>query len=103
MQGSSGGDVTVEMNAAPGVDLTKLLNDMRAQYEAMAEQNRQEAERQFNERVGCCTKRLTVKLKPPPLLLQPRTTNCALFPFRVHPCKPKSLQMQGKPIVPGVK
>lgn len=50
MQGSSGGDVTVEMNAAPGVDLTKLLNDMRAQYEAMAEQNRQEAERQFNER-----------------------------------------------------
>lgn len=56
MQGSSGGDVTVEMNAAPGTDLTKLLNDMRAQYEALAEQNRQEAERQFNERVRCCTK-----------------------------------------------
>ncbi|XP_052612790.1 keratin, type I cytoskeletal 24-like isoform X2 [Peromyscus californicus insignis] len=49
-QGSSGGDVTVEMNAAPGTDLTKLLNDMRAQYEALAEQNRQEAEKQFNER-----------------------------------------------------
>lgn len=52
MQGSSGGDVTVEMNAAPGIDLTKLLNDMRAQYEAMAEQNRLQAEKQFNERVG---------------------------------------------------
>ncbi|OBS66677.1 hypothetical protein A6R68_04790, partial [Neotoma lepida] len=50
VQGSSGGDVTVEMNAAPGTDLTKLLNDMRAQYEALAEQNRQEAEKQFNER-----------------------------------------------------
>ncbi|XP_001512134.1 keratin, type I cytoskeletal 24-like [Ornithorhynchus anatinus] len=49
MQGSSGGDVTVEMNAAPGTDLTKLLNDMRAQYEALAEQNRKEAEDQFNK------------------------------------------------------
>uniref|UniRef100_A0A8C6Y5M4 IF rod domain-containing protein n=1 Tax=Naja naja TaxID=35670 RepID=A0A8C6Y5M4_NAJNA len=41
------GDVTVEMNAAPGIDLTKLLNDMRAQYEDLAEQNRREAEEQF--------------------------------------------------------
>ena len=51
MQGSSGGDVTVEMNAAPGTDLTKLLNDMRAQYEELAEQNRHEAEEQFNKQV----------------------------------------------------
>uniref|UniRef100_A0A4X2K2Y4 Keratin 24 n=1 Tax=Vombatus ursinus TaxID=29139 RepID=A0A4X2K2Y4_VOMUR len=51
MQGSSGGDVTVEMNAAPGTDLTKLLNDMRAQYEDLAEQNRREAEEQFNKQV----------------------------------------------------
>ncbi|XP_020853215.1 keratin, type I cytoskeletal 24-like isoform X1 [Phascolarctos cinereus] len=49
MQGSSGGDVMVEMNAAPGTDLTKLLNDMRAQYEDLAEQNRREAEEQFNK------------------------------------------------------
>lgn len=35
------------MNAAPGIDLTKLLNDMRAQYEDLAEQNRREAEEQF--------------------------------------------------------
>lgn len=52
MQGSSGGDVTVEMNAAPGTDLTKLLNDMRAQYEELAEQNRREAEEQFNKQVA---------------------------------------------------
>lgn len=51
MQGSSIGDVTVEMNAAPGTDLTKLLNDMRAQYEELAEQNRREAEEQFNKQV----------------------------------------------------
>ncbi|XP_036889127.1 keratin, type I cytoskeletal 24 [Sturnira hondurensis] len=49
MQGSSGGDVTVEMNAAPGTDLTKLLNDMRAQYEELAEQNRRKAEEQFQK------------------------------------------------------
>uniref|UniRef100_A0A8C0I345 Keratin 24 n=1 Tax=Balaenoptera musculus TaxID=9771 RepID=A0A8C0I345_BALMU len=47
MQGSSGGDVTVELN--PGTDLTKLLNDMRAQYGELAEQNRREAEEQFNK------------------------------------------------------
>uniref|UniRef100_A0A8C2W0C8 Keratin 24 n=1 Tax=Chinchilla lanigera TaxID=34839 RepID=A0A8C2W0C8_CHILA len=49
VRGSRGGDVTVEMNAAPGTDLTKLLNDMRAQYEQLAEQNRREAEEQFNK------------------------------------------------------
>ncbi|XP_043859891.1 keratin, type I cytoskeletal 24-like [Dromiciops gliroides] len=43
------GDVNVEMNAAPGTDLTKLLNNMRAQYEEMAEQNRREAEEQFRK------------------------------------------------------
>ncbi|XP_053308909.1 keratin, type I cytoskeletal 17-like [Spea bombifrons] len=44
------GDINVEMNAAPGVDLGKLLNDMRAQYEEIAEQNRQKAEDWFNEK-----------------------------------------------------
>lgn len=53
--------MTVEMNAAPGTDLTKLLNDMRAQYEALAEHNRQEAEKQFNERVWCGAKRLNLQ------------------------------------------
>lgn len=44
-------DVNVEMNAAPGVNLTKLLNDMRSQYEDIAEQNRQKAAEWFNEKV----------------------------------------------------
>lgn len=45
------GEVSVEMDAAPGVDLTRLLNDMRAQYEAIAEQNRKDAEAWFIEKV----------------------------------------------------
>ncbi|XP_075071455.1 keratin, type I cytoskeletal 17-like [Mixophyes fleayi] len=44
------GDVNVEMNAAPGVDLSKLLNDIRSQYEEIAEQNRQKAADWFNEK-----------------------------------------------------
>ncbi|XP_036985637.2 keratin, type I cytoskeletal 12 [Artibeus jamaicensis] len=44
------GQVRVEMDAAPGVDLTRLLNDVRAQYEAIAEQNRNDAEAWFVEK-----------------------------------------------------
>nr|XP_056720763.1 keratin, type I cytoskeletal 12-like isoform X2 [Euleptes europaea] len=51
-QSNATGQVSVEMDAAPGVDLTKLLNDMRAQYEAVAEQHRKEAEAWFNEKSG---------------------------------------------------
>ncbi|NP_001333105.1 keratin, type I cytoskeletal 27 [Equus caballus] len=50
LQCAAGGNVNVEMNAAPGVDLTLLLNNMRAEYEALAEQNRRDAEAWFNEK-----------------------------------------------------
>lgn len=53
LQNVSTGDVNVEMNAAPGVDLTQLLNNMRSQYEQLAEQNRKDAEAWFNEKVTC--------------------------------------------------
>uniref|UniRef100_A0A8B9FVG5 Keratin 12 n=1 Tax=Amazona collaria TaxID=241587 RepID=A0A8B9FVG5_9PSIT len=52
LQSSAFGQVSVEMDAAPGTDLTKLLNDMRGQYEVIAEQNRKEAEAWFNEKSG---------------------------------------------------
>nr|XP_056720759.1 keratin, type I cytoskeletal 14-like isoform X3 [Euleptes europaea] len=42
-----GGEITVEMDAAPGVDLTKILSDMREQYEGLAEKNRKDAEHWF--------------------------------------------------------
>ncbi|XP_066119768.1 keratin, type I cytoskeletal 28 [Saccopteryx bilineata] len=50
LQCAAGGNVSVEMNAAPGVDLTVLLNNMRSEYEALAEQNRRDAEAWFNEK-----------------------------------------------------
>ncbi|PNJ66838.1 LOW QUALITY PROTEIN: KRT15 isoform 4 [Pongo abelii] len=41
------GQVNVEMDAAPGVDLTRVLAEMREQYEAMAERNRRDVEAWF--------------------------------------------------------
>ncbi|XP_036738811.2 keratin, type I cytoskeletal 16 [Manis pentadactyla] len=47
LKGQTGGDVSVEMDAAPGVDLSRILNEMRDQYEQMAERNRRDAEAWF--------------------------------------------------------
>nr|XP_040124946.1 keratin, type I cytoskeletal 26 [Ictidomys tridecemlineatus] len=47
---ASGGNVNVEVNAAPGVDLTVMLNNMRAEYEELTEQNRKDIEAWFNEK-----------------------------------------------------
>ncbi|KAM8947007.1 keratin, type I cytoskeletal 12-like [Pelodytes ibericus] len=47
-QGATG-HLSVEMKAAPGIDLTKILNDMRSEYEDLAEKNRKDAEAQFLE------------------------------------------------------
>ncbi|KAM4691895.1 uncharacterized protein WCC33_016702 [Rhinophrynus dorsalis] len=57
---SSSGEVTVEMDAAPGVDLTKLLNDMRADYEVLAEKNRADAEHWFNQKSSELKKAISV-------------------------------------------
>ncbi|KAL1780194.1 keratin, type I cytoskeletal 26 [Sigmodon hispidus] len=50
LQNASWGNINVEMNAAPGVDLTTILNNMRAEYEDLAEQNRKDAEACFKEK-----------------------------------------------------
>ncbi|XP_075415452.1 keratin, type I cytoskeletal 26 [Tenrec ecaudatus] len=50
LQRTAGGNVSVEMNGPPGVDLTALLDDMRAEYEDLAEQNCKDAEVWFNEK-----------------------------------------------------
>ncbi|XP_038609418.1 keratin, type I cytoskeletal 15-like [Tachyglossus aculeatus] len=44
------GQVNVEMDAAPGVDLTRVLSEMREQYENMAEKNRRDAEAWFHSK-----------------------------------------------------
>ena len=41
----------MEMDAAPGVDLSRILNEMRDQYEQMAEKNRRDAEAWFLSKV----------------------------------------------------
>lgn len=45
------GQVNVEMDATPGIDLTRVLAEMREQYEAMAEKNRRDAEEWFHSKV----------------------------------------------------
>ncbi|XP_037664467.1 keratin, type I cytoskeletal 16-like isoform X1 [Choloepus didactylus] len=47
LRGQSGGDVSVEMDAAPGRDLSSILNRMRDEYEQLAEKNRRDAEAWF--------------------------------------------------------
>uniref|UniRef100_A0A452GJF3 Keratin, type I cytoskeletal 19 n=1 Tax=Gopherus agassizii TaxID=38772 RepID=A0A452GJF3_9SAUR len=49
--GQTGGQVSVEVDSAPGIDLTKVLADMRDQYEVMAEKNRKDAETWFNSKI----------------------------------------------------
>ncbi|XP_004599208.2 keratin, type I cytoskeletal 19 [Ochotona princeps] len=50
LKGQVGGQVSVEVDSAPGVDLAKILSEMRSQYEVMAEKNRKDAEAWFVSR-----------------------------------------------------
>ncbi|XP_018412086.1 PREDICTED: keratin, type I cytoskeletal 17-like [Nanorana parkeri] len=44
LHGEAHGTVSVEMDAAPAVDLTKILAEVRDKYETLSEKNRKEAE-----------------------------------------------------------
>ncbi|KAM9214919.1 keratin, type I cytoskeletal 20 [Leptosomus discolor] len=44
-----GGSVSVEVDAAPSIDLATTMENMRKQYEEMAEKNRQEAKERFEK------------------------------------------------------
>ncbi|NXI99912.1 K1C19 protein, partial [Psophia crepitans] len=48
--GQVAGQVSVELDSAPGIDLSKILADMRDQYEHMAEKNRKDAEAWFHNK-----------------------------------------------------
>lgn len=41
----------MEMDATPSIDLTRVLAEMREQYEALAEKNRRDAEAWFQAKV----------------------------------------------------
>ncbi|NWH82754.1 K1C9 protein, partial [Piaya cayana] len=51
LQTQSSGDVNVEVNAAPGEDLLKKLNDMRQEYENIIKKNREEVERWYESKM----------------------------------------------------
>ncbi|XP_069490633.1 keratin, type I cytoskeletal 47 kDa-like [Ambystoma mexicanum] len=57
------GDVSVEMDAAPSLDLLQTLNSMRADYEAMAEKNRQEAEDMFKRKCAELNREIAVEVQ----------------------------------------
>ncbi|XP_053550078.1 keratin, type I cytoskeletal 47 kDa-like [Bombina bombina] len=46
------GSVTVELDAAPGNDMLSILNEMRTQYENLAEENRIKAGEEFNRKTS---------------------------------------------------
>ncbi|NXS90127.1 K1C19 protein, partial [Erpornis zantholeuca] len=50
LRGQVAGQVSVELDSAPGIDLSKILADMRDQYEHMAEKNRKDAEAWFHSK-----------------------------------------------------
>ncbi|NWH60858.1 K1C20 protein, partial [Geococcyx californianus] len=65
-----GGSVNVEVDAAPSIDLATIMENMRRQYEEMAEKYRQEAKEQFekqteqlNQEVAIHTEELQVQKK----------------------------------------
>ncbi|NXI48096.1 K1C42 protein, partial [Galbula dea] len=51
LQSQSGGDVNVEVNAAPGEDLLKKLNAMRQEYESIIQKNREEVENWYGAKM----------------------------------------------------
>ncbi|XP_068023071.1 keratin, type I cytoskeletal 16-like [Melanerpes formicivorus] len=59
LQAQSGGDVSVEVNAAPGEDLTKILNDLRSEYEQIIEKNRREVEQWYEVKIEEVNRQVT--------------------------------------------
>ncbi|XP_072270883.1 keratin, type I cytoskeletal 42-like isoform X2 [Pyxicephalus adspersus] len=53
-----GGRVNVEVDAAPAVDLSKILNDMRLQCETVCDKIRQDAREQFETKVEVVSKEI---------------------------------------------
>ena len=47
-----GDRLNVEVDAAPTVDLNRVLNETRSQYEALVETNRRDVEEWFIKQVG---------------------------------------------------
>ncbi|KAM6295451.1 uncharacterized protein AAHN32_010804 [Aegotheles albertisi] len=59
LQSQTGGDVSVEVNAAPGEDLTKVLNELRNEYEQIIEKNRREVEQWYEVKIEEVNRQVT--------------------------------------------
>ncbi|XP_063315285.1 keratin, type I cytoskeletal 12-like [Pelobates fuscus] len=59
LKGSTG-QINVEMDAAPGINLTGILNSMRVEYEHLADKNRKDAEEWFLKKSNELKKEITV-------------------------------------------
>ncbi|KGL80837.1 Keratin, type I cytoskeletal 42, partial [Tinamus guttatus] len=51
LQTQTGGDVNVEVNATPGINLMEKLNEMRFEYERLIENNRREVESWYETKI----------------------------------------------------
>ncbi|NXH70925.1 K1C20 protein, partial [Hydrobates tethys] len=58
-----GGSVNVEVDAAPSIDLASVMENMRQQYEEMAEKNRQEAKEQFEKQTEELNREVAINLE----------------------------------------
>ncbi|XP_015741286.1 keratin, type I cytoskeletal 20-like [Coturnix japonica] len=58
-----GGSVNVEVDAAPGVDLASIMENMRRQYEEMAEKNRQEAKERFEKQTEALNQEVAINVE----------------------------------------
>lgn len=70
------GQVNVEMDATPGIDLTRVLAEMREQYEAMAEKNRRDAEAWFHSKVPGCLTQPSQRVPGPSSWAPPSPPSC---------------------------
>lgn len=55
-----GNNVNVEVDAAPSLNLSAIMNEMRQKYDAMAQENLQKAKEQFDIQINDLQKQVTV-------------------------------------------
>lgn len=90
------GSVNVAVDAAPGIDLAAIMENMRKQYEELAEKNRQEAKEHFEKqvKVNCLntSKNLShawLQFTVPPFLIPDNRTEPGSCPQRWTASGPK--------------
>uniref|UniRef100_A0A8C3T8Y7 Keratin, type I cytoskeletal 20 n=1 Tax=Chelydra serpentina TaxID=8475 RepID=A0A8C3T8Y7_CHESE len=58
-----GGTVNVEVDAAPSIDLAKIMENMRQQYDSMSEKNRQEAKDRFDKQTEEVNREVAINIE----------------------------------------